>query len=586
VSRATRVAVVAGCAVAAAAAGAGAIVVVRRVRAARRRAQPAAPVPQSQPAAPAPPAPSEPVVDAPLVAGGDDGGDAPESSPRVGRGRRVAAVAAAVAVMVAIGGATAIVALRDGESGGGGGPAAPPETPPASTAAATAAGYEGWVDPASAGRPYYGATIPGLLTFRGNPTRTYYGQGPMPSAPRPVWRYPGAAMCSVSEDRGEVSNWCGTGWTGEPAVFERDGRTWLVFGAYDRAVHFVDAATGEDILPPFPTGDLIKGSVTIDPHGFPLVYVGSRDGLFRVLAVDRTQAIELWRLSASDVSPTKWNDDWDGSSLVLDDYLFEGGENSQMHVVKLNRGRAPDGTVTVAPSLVWNAPGWDDQLLAEADNEVSIENSVAISGDTLYFANSGGLVQGWDISGLRTGTAPPQRVLRFWTGEDTDASVVVDEQGMLYVGSEWEKHRTRAADVGQMMKLDPHRADNPLVWSQRDEGADKSGAWGTPGVSGDLVIFTTYSGRAVGIDRATGVVRWEKRLPAPLMGSPSIVDGIWLQGDCGGVLHAYDVRNTNVDPPELWQVPLGNCIESTPAVWKGRVYVGTRGGFVYGIGDG
>ena len=70
------------------------------------------------------------------------------------------------------------------------------------------------------------------------------------------------------------------------------------------------------------------------------------------------------------------------------------------------------------------------------------------------------------------------------------------------------------------------------------------------------------------------------------MGSPSIVDGIWLQGDCDGVLHAYDVRNTTVDPPELWQVPLGSCIESTPAVWKGRVYIGTRGGFVYGIGDG
>ncbi len=99
-----------------------------------------------------------------------------------------------------------------------------------------------------------------------------------------------------------------------------------------------------------------------------------------MLAIDRPGATELWRLSANDVSPTKWNDDWDGSSLVLGDYLFEGGENSQMHVVKLNRGRAPDGTVTVAPSLVWNAPGWDDQLLAEADNEVSIENSVAILG--------------------------------------------------------------------------------------------------------------------------------------------------------------------------------------------------------------
>src|SRR5215208_2081316 len=102
----------------------------------------------------------------------------------------------------------------------------------------------------------------------------------------------------------------------------------------------------------------------------------------------------------------------------------------------------------------------------------SIENSVAISGDTLYFANSGGLVQGWDMSGLRTGTGPPRRVFRFWTGEDTDASVVVDEQGMLYVGSEWEKRRPRAADVGQMMKLDPHRAENPLVWSKQDQGAD------------------------------------------------------------------------------------------------------------------
>jgi outer membrane protein assembly factor BamB len=156
---------------------------------------------------------------------------------------------------------------------------------------------------------------------------------------------------------------------------------------------------------------------------------------------------------------------------------------------------------------------------------------------------------------------------------------------MLYVGSEWEKHRPRAAEVGQMMKLDPRRPDNPLVWSQRADDGAKAGVWGTAGIYNDLVIYATYTGRAVGLDRATGALRWEKRLPAPLMGSPSIVDGVWLQGDCDGVLHAYDVRNTAVDPPELWQVPLGSCIESTPAVWNGRLYLGTRGGFVYGIGD-
>jgi hypothetical protein len=32
-------------------------------------------------------------------------------------------------------------------------------------------------------------------------------------------------------------------------------------------------------------------------------------------------------------------------------------------------------------------------------------------------------------------------------------------------------------------------------------------------------------------------------------------------------------------------VQLEGCIESTPAVWRGMVYVGSRGGAVYGIGD-
>ena len=177
-------------------------------------------------------------------------------------------------------------------------------------------------------------------------------------------------------------------------MFERDGRTWVVFGAYDRAVHVVDGATGADILPPFVTGDIIKGSVTIDPDGYPLIYIGSRDNKFRVLAFDRPELTELWSLDANAVSPTLWNDDWDGSGLVLHDWLFEGGENSQIHAVKLNRATGADGLVTVAPELVWHAPGWDDQELHDYGNEVSIENSVAVYGNTLYFGNSGGLDPG------------------------------------------------------------------------------------------------------------------------------------------------------------------------------------------------
>lgn len=431
------------------------------------------------------------------------------------------------------------------------------------------------------------SSVSGLLTFRGNATRTYYGQGPVPQHPKVLWSYPGSSMCSESHDLDGFAQWCGTGWTGEPAVWERDGTTLVAFGAYDRAVHVLDGADGSDVVAPFVTGDLIKGSVTIDPDGFPLLYTGSRDDNYRVLAFDRGQLSELWKLNAYDVHPTKWNNDWDGSALVTGDYLFEGGENSQIHIVKLNRSTDADGRVTVDPKLVFHAPGWDDQLLADLpDDDVSIENSVAIDDGVLYFANSGGLVQGWDISGLDAGVAPT-RVFRFWTGDDTDASVVIDDEGMLYVGSEYERGTARSKEVGQFMKLDPHKPDDPLVWSIQDRDSAPSGVWSTAALDRDVVYATTNGGRLMGIDRMTGEIRWTKKLPGPTWSSPVVVDNVLIEGDCSGVLHAYDVTDTNVDPPELWKLQLpGGCIESTPAVWKGRIYLGTRSGYFFAIGDG
>ena len=444
--------------------------------------------------------------------------------------------------------------------------------------------YEGWSDPRGVGQSY-GDTVTGLITFRGNLTRTFYGTGPVPrTAPGQLWRFPASGgLCGQSVDGQGARTWCGTGWTGQPSVFEREGRTWVVFGAYDKAVHFLDAATGQRILDDFPTGDIIKGSVTIDPDGFPLVYTGSRDNYFRVISFDQGKPVELWKLSADAVKPTLWNNDWDGSALVIDDYLFEGGENSQWHIVKLNRAYGPDGKVTVNPELVFHAPGWDDELLASiGDKDVSIENSVAIYENTVYFANSGGLVQGWDISGLAQGQAPT-RVFRFWTGDDTDASVVVDEQGMLYVGSEYERGNARSKEIGQMMKLDPSKPD-PLVWKVDDRAVNPAGVWGTPALHDDIAIFDTNGGEVVAVDRATGAIRWRFKLPGPTWQSPVVVDDILLIGDCSGVMHAYDVSNTTVVPPELWKVEIGGCIESTPAVWKGRLYFGTRAGGVHAVG--
>ncbi len=98
------------------------------------------------------------------------------------------------------------------------------------------------------------------------------------------------------------------------------------------------------------------------------------------------------------------------------------------------------------------------------------------------------------------------------------------------------------------------------------------------------MVAGTNGGRLIGLDRETGAVRWQKTLPPPVWGSPVIVDDVLLIGDCEGFLHAYDVSDTTVDPPELWSLELGGCIEATPAVWDGRIYVGTRAGHLYALG--
>jgi hypothetical protein len=140
-----------------------------------------------------------------------------------------------------------------------------------------------------------------------------------------------------------------------------------------------------------------------------------------------------------------------------------------------------DGLVTVDPKVVLTVPGFDDALLALLpDSNVSIENSVAFDDGVAYFANSGGLVQGWDISRVLNGGRKADRVFRFWTGEDTDASVVIDEDGFLYVASELERFTARAQEVGQLMKLDPRRSKDPIVWSfpiteRGSEGAGGAG---------------------------------------------------------------------------------------------------------------
>ena len=435
----------------------------------------------------------------------------------------------------------------------------------------------------------------GVTTFRGNATRSYYGEGPVPAAPVIRWRAPvdGSKMCSLSaegRDPSALKEWCGTGWPGQPNVVPAPGGVEVRDGAYDGAYHFLEGGSGAPVRPELATGDLAKGSATTDPDGYPLYYAGSRDNLFRIVATDRQEPTVLWTLdSTTSVPRPLWNDDWDGAALVVQGHLLVGGENGWFYVIRLNRGYDVRGQVTVAPRVIAGIQGFDDELLEMiGDEDVSIEGSVAFHEGVAYFANSGGLVQGWDISDILGGGDRYVNVFRYWTGDDTDATIVIDEQGALYVASEFQRFNERGRTVGQLMKLDPRSSGDPLVWSlpAMEIGFDGAGgSWSTPAIYGDYVYFTTAAGRVLGVERSTGHIVWEMQIGAPTIGSPVVVDAPLIQGDCTGHLYAWDVSDPTVTPPLSWKLDLGDCIESTPAVWRGWIYVGTREGFLYGVAD-
>ena len=447
--------------------------------------------------------------------------------------------------------------------------------------------YEGLADPAGFLKPYPNATVEGLLTFRGNPSRSYYGAGPVPrTAPTILHQFPEEPMCRESVNLGETKTWCGMGWTGQPTIAVREDRTWAIFGGYDGNIHFMDADTGERILPDVETGDIIKGTPTIDPDGFPLTYSGSRDNQMRVIAFDRPgQAEVLWSLDAESVQPNLWNDDWDSSPIILDDYMLVGSESSRFWVIKLNRSYDAAGLVQVAPEVVFTDIVWDDEVLAaNGDDHASVESSVAVFENTAYFGTSAGLIWGYDVSDLDGGRTPT-RSFRFYTAGDNDATPIVDDEGMLYVAGQNDRPGPRATEVGQLTKLDPTNEANPIVWKYNETDAAEQGIYGTPGIVGDTIVATSDGGRLVALDRATGKVKWERQLPGPAWASPVIVDDVLLVGDClEGNFHAFDMSDPDVVPPELWSVHLGGCIEATPAVWNGKIYIGSRAGHLYVLG--
>jgi len=170
---------------------------------------------------------------------------------------------------------------------------------------------------------------------------------------------------------------------------------------------------------------------------------------------------------------------------------------------------------------------------------------------------------------------------------------VVDEEGMLYVPVEYERYNARAQELGQLIKLDPYAEDDPYLWGMFSITSPpyKGGMWTSPALGDGVVYAVTNRGYLVAVDRDTGGEVWSDDIGAGSfsgphhMSSPIVVGDRLVVATAGGALRSYDITDPRT-PILAWEILItAGSIEATPAAWNGMIYIGSRDGFLYAIGD-
>lgn len=446
----------------------------------------------------------------------------------------------------------------------------------------------------------------GIFTFRGGPTRTGGSWGTCPMREHKL-----ELAWTATTTQGLPPWFGGAGWTGEPVIVQwpdvirhsmvrlgrrrfEPGLIEVIQGSLDGSVYFLDLKTGRPTRPPIVTGNPIKGSVSLDPRGYPLLFVGQGIPQKRPIGLHVYNLIthqEVFFLPGRDkASPRTWGA-FDSSGLLnrnTDSYLL-GGENGLFYALKLNTDfDSIKLTLKVHPEVLRY------RYTPEGSPHYGIENSISVVSNLAFFADNGGTVQAIDLRTFKP-------VWAFSAGDDTDASLPVElENGrpVLYTGTEVDKTGPRGKSW--LRKLDG--LTGRVLWERAypctgSFGPPKkidAGVFATPlvgtGDIGDQVVFTLSrcpgfnDGLMVALDKATGEEHWRKPLEHYAWSSPTACKDdqghtFLLQGDILGTVHLLDARNG----AELDSLRLSGLIEASPAIFGDMAVLATRGNWIHGL---
>jgi len=449
-------------------------------------------------------------------------------------------------------------------------------------------------------------------TFRGNAQRNYYGDK-APDKLDTIWRlYLGKGETVISRKLGSRI-WAGAGWTGQPLVVKDGPDTFLIQGAYDHHLRKINAANGA-VVWSYSFDDVIKGTGTIwenfhaeNREQSLIILQGSRLGVGNYLDSDHIPSFravswftgkELWRMDV------KWagsySRDVDASAIVLRDTAYIGLENGVFTVFNPDPEKAEMKDGMLQPLIIQEEKLYTDQDVESHKYNVVTESSPVLLRDHIYVASGSGHVYGYNLSSREIDWD-------FFIGSDMDGSAVVTSDSCLLISVEKQYIRGR----GGVFKLNPAKSpENAVVWYL--ETGDTTYASWEGGVISTAAINDRYieAGQSrlaaiTAIDGYVYIVQHDKTVPGvfspgpdsvakypcpvqiakiktgPSISSPVMTgDRLLVPGYDGLYLFGYNKSN---EFTKLDYFP--GSFEASPVVFNRRVYIASRGGYLYCLGE-
>lgn len=446
--------------------------------------------------------------------------------------------------------------------------------------------------------------IDGIFTFRGNSLRNSPSFGEIDINEN--------KLQILWEIRTSVSSWGGgAGWTGQPSIVnwpkelrssmniydefkEKENFVEVIYGSLDGNIYFLDLNTGKKSRDTINVGNPIKGSLSIDPRGLPLLYVGegipekAQVGFNIYSLIDATL---LYELNGKDPNASRGWPAFDSSSIVnrQTDSVVVGGENGILYNIKLNSNHNKENnSISINPEV--NRYKFNSKI---NQGRIGIENSVATFANLAYFADNGGVIQCVNLETL----SPVWSIDGF---DDIDATLTIDIENnkpYIYCGNEVDHQGKKG--VSKIKKIDGLSGE--VCWEKEfecesliGEKAVNGGLMATNVVGKkdleDISIFSLArykgfnKGGVIALNKDNGEVVWETLFDNYMWSSPVDVynkegNGFIVQCDSAGNIHLLDGKRGNI----LDSLLLNGNIESSPAVYNDIAVVATRNGSIYGI---